>query len=60
VQTAYLLGDNRETIAREFGPLQSITDNFPKYVVTLDERWSDSVDGIRRLHLADFLLEKGL
>jgi predicted AAA+ superfamily ATPase len=56
IQTAYLLGDNRETIEREFSPLKSIDDNFPKYVITLDERWSDSIDGIRRLHLADFLL----
>jgi predicted AAA+ superfamily ATPase len=56
IQTAYLLGDNRETIEREFRPLKNIGDNFPKYVITMDERWSDSVDGIRRLHLADFLL----
>ncbi|MDR3285042.1 MAG: ATP-binding protein, partial [Treponema sp.] len=59
VQAAYLLGDNRETIEREFGPLKRIDDNFPKYVVTLDERWSDSIDGIRWLHLADFLLGDG-
>jgi predicted AAA+ superfamily ATPase len=57
VQASYLLGDSKETIAREFGPLKKIDDNFPKYVISLDERWSDSVDGIRRLHLADFLLE---
>jgi len=55
VQAAYLLGDNPETLRREFSPLQAIRDNFPKYVVSLDERWSDSVEGIRRLHLADFL-----
>jgi predicted AAA+ superfamily ATPase len=55
VQAAYLLGDNTETIEREFEPLKRIDDNFPKYVVTLDERWSNSVEGIRRLHLADFL-----
>jgi predicted AAA+ superfamily ATPase len=55
VQAAYLLGDNRETINREFGPLKGIDDNFPKQVVSLDERWSDSVEGIRRVHLADFL-----
>jgi predicted AAA+ superfamily ATPase len=60
IQAAYFLGDNREVINREFGPLKSIDDNFPKYVITLDERWSDSIDGIRRLHLADFLLGTSL
>jgi predicted AAA+ superfamily ATPase len=60
IQAAYLLGDNRETIEREFGSLKEIGDSFPKYVVTMDERWSDSVDGIRRLHLADFLLKTEL
>ncbi|GHT75068.1 hypothetical protein FACS1894124_5870 [Spirochaetia bacterium] len=56
VQAAYLLGDNQETIEREFGALKGIQDNYPKYVVSMDERWSDNIDGIRRLHLADFLL----
>jgi predicted AAA+ superfamily ATPase len=58
VQAAYLLGDNRETIDREFGPLKSIDDNFPKYVVSMDERWSSNIDGIRRFHLAEFLVKQ--
>jgi predicted AAA+ superfamily ATPase len=56
VQAAYLLGDNQETIDREFGAFKGIQDNYPKYVVSLDERWADNIDGIKRLHLADFLL----
>ena len=36
VQVAYLLA-SEETIAREFGAYDSIRDNFPKYVVSLDE-----------------------
>ena len=36
VQVAYLLADDT-TIKREFGALESIPDNFPKYVVTMDE-----------------------
>ncbi|WP_026043561.1 ATP-binding protein [Treponema primitia] len=56
VQAVYLLGDNKETIDREFGAFKGIQDNYPKYVVSLDERWSDNIAGIRRLHLADFLL----
>jgi predicted AAA+ superfamily ATPase len=57
VQAAYLLGDNNEAIDREFTALKNIDDNFPKYVVSMDERWSENITGIRRLHLADFLLK---
>lgn len=36
VQVTYLLASN-ETIQREFGAYDNIRDNFPKYVVSLDE-----------------------
>ena len=36
VQAAYLLASD-ETIRREFGAYDGIRDNFPKYVVTMDE-----------------------
>ena len=36
VQVAYLLADE-STVRREFGALLEIKDNFPKYVVTMDE-----------------------
>lgn len=52
---AYLISDEK-TREREFGNLMTIQDNYPKYVVSLDEfnRGSD-VEGIIHLHLADFL-----
>ncbi|GGJ82091.1 ATP-binding protein [Parabacteroides faecis] len=55
VQVAYLISDEK-TREREFGNLMTIQDNYPKYVVSLDEfnRGSD-VEGIIHLHLADFL-----
>lgn len=55
VQVTYLLVDEK-TREREFGNLMAIQDNYPKYVVSLDEfnKGSD-VEGIQHLHLADFL-----
>ncbi|NLC43452.1 MAG: ATP-binding protein [Clostridiales bacterium] len=56
VQVAYLLA-SEETINREFSSYDSIRDNFPKYVVTLDE-FDMSRDGIKHRNVRDFLLEK--
>jgi hypothetical protein len=51
----YLIADEK-TREREFGNLVNIPDNYPKYVVSLDEfnRGSEVV-GIAHLHLLDFL-----
>ena len=54
VQVAYLLAAD-ETIAREFGAYKSIRDNFPKYVVSLDE-FDMSRNGIKHRNIRDFLL----
>ncbi|MDR3283991.1 MAG: ATP-binding protein [Treponema sp.] len=56
VQVAFRISDE-ETARREFGGLERIDDNFPKYVVTLDDylpAYSES--GIRCVHLKDFLM----
>lgn len=54
IQVSYLLA-SEETIKREFGAYDSIRDNFPKYVVTLDE-FDMSRKGIKHKNLRDFLL----
>ena len=54
VQVAYLLA-SEETIQREFGVYESIRDNYPKYVVTLDEL-DMSQKGIKHRNVRDFLL----
>ena len=56
VQVAYLLASD-ETVAREFGAYDSIRDNFPKYVVSLDE-FDMSRNGIKHRNIRDFLLAK--
>ncbi|KAA6313549.1 hypothetical protein EZS27_035696 [termite gut metagenome] len=59
IQVAYKL-DSEQIIEREFSVLQSINDNFPKYVVTMDEFWKENIDGIKHLHISDFLQMKSL
>ena len=54
VQVTYLLASD-ETIQREFGAYDNIRDNFPKYVVSLDE-FDMSHNGIKHLNVRDFLL----
>ena len=55
VQSSYLIGDDT-TRQREFGNLKVIANNYPKYVVSLDEWTSGSnVDGIMHIHLGEFL-----
>lgn len=41
---------------REILNLAEIKDNYPKYIVTLDELATGNVDGIKIVHLKDFLL----
>lgn len=53
VQVAYLLA-SEETVQREFSSFDGIRDNFPKYVVSLDE-FDMSRDGIKHRNIRDFL-----
>ena len=60
IQGTYLLHDDA-TIKREFGNLQAIKDNYPKYVVSLDEFYQEGdYEGIKHLSLNDFLLKRDL
>lgn len=54
VQVTYLLA-SEETINREFGVYTNIRDNYPKYVVSLDE-FDMSQNGIKHRNIRDFLL----
>ena len=55
LQVSYLLAAP-ETIEREFGVYQNIRDNYPKYVLSLDE-FDMSRNGIIHQNIRDFLLE---
>ncbi|MCL1791922.1 MAG: DUF4143 domain-containing protein, partial [Peptococcaceae bacterium] len=54
VQVTYFLA-SEETIQREFGAYEPVRDNFPKYVVSLDE-FDMSREGIKHKNIRDFLL----
>lgn len=55
IQVAYKL-ESEETVKREFSPLQEIADNYPKYVITMDELWKENLGGVEHLYIVDFLL----
>ena len=54
VQVAYLLASS-ETIEREFTSLEKIDDNYPKYVISMDE-FDMSRNGIKHINIIDFLM----
>jgi predicted AAA+ superfamily ATPase len=56
VQVAYKL-ENEATVHREFSPLLAVSDQYPKYVVTMDEFWKEDVEGVKHLQIQDFLLD---
>ena len=49
--------DNR-IFDRELTPLKKINDNYPKYILTLDDDLDDDFDGIKKINVLDWLLEK--
>lgn len=55
IQVSYKMTE-QNTIDREYKPLLAIRDNYPKYVLTMDPHWHDTIEGIKHLHIADFLL----
>lgn len=55
VQVAYKL-ESEQTVVREFSVLSAINDQYPKYVVTMDDFWKDSINGVKHLYITDFLM----
>ena len=49
---------SEETQIREYNRLLEIPDNYPKYVLRTDEFASGNYQGIKTMHIADFLLAK--
>lgn len=54
IQVSYLLASD-ETVEREFSILESIPDNYPKYVVSMDEI-DRGRNGIKHMNIREFLL----
>lgn len=55
IQVALRL-DEQKTIDREFGNLLKIKDNYPKYVITNDQFYGNTFQGIQHLYIRDFLM----
>ena len=49
---------SEKTEKREYERLLEIKDNYPKYVLRTDEFVSGNYEGIKTMHIADFLLSK--
>ncbi len=45
------------TRTRELRPLKSISDNYPKYILTMDQTVFNDYSGIKVVNILDFLLE---
>lgn len=58
IQVTYMLSEP-STIEREFGAFDNIRDNYPKYVISMDEV-DMSQDGIKHLNIIDFLVKDEL
>ncbi len=48
--------ESEKTMKREYERLLSVRDNYPKYVLRTDEFAGGNYEGIRTMHVADFLL----
>ena len=48
--------NSEKTEKREYNRLLEIPDNYPKYVLTTDEFAGGNYEGIKTMHIADFLL----
>ncbi|MFA6681452.1 MAG: hypothetical protein WCS35_05430 [Sphaerochaeta sp.] len=46
----------QKTLERELASLLSVDDNYPKYLITLDEENESDYKGIRIINALDFLL----
>lgn len=57
VQVAYKL-ESQATVEREFSQLIEIEDQHPKFVVTMDDFWRESIEGVKHLYITDFLLSE--
>lgn len=56
-QVAYTVRDEK-TLQRELTALESINDHYPKYILTMDIAPETDYNGIKKINVLDWLLEK--
>lgn len=47
----------KSIIQRELAPLKKVNDNYPKYILTLDDDLDADFEGIKKINVIDWLLE---
>jgi predicted AAA+ superfamily ATPase len=52
------IGGSDSIVERELAPLKKINDNYPKYILTLDDDLDVDYDGIKKINVLDWLLEE--
>ena len=50
--------ENDKIINRELAPLKKINDNYPKYILTLDDDLDADFEGIKKINVLDWLLDE--
>ena len=50
--------EDNKILNRELTPLKKINDNYPKYILTLDDDLDADFDGIKKINVLDRLLEE--
>ncbi len=55
VQVSYTIANSKETEEREYKPLESIKDNYPKYLITTDYLLQKR-NGIKHINLMEFIV----
>ncbi len=48
---------NSSVLERELAPLKKISDNYPKYILTLDDDLDADFDGIKKINVLDWLID---
>ncbi len=51
------MDSNSSILERELAPLKKISDNYPKYILILDDDLNADFDGIKKINLLDWLFE---
>ncbi|MDD3737655.1 MAG: ATPase, partial [Bacteroidales bacterium] len=59
IQVTYMLADEA-VVEIEFGVLESVRDNHPKIVLSMDKHFGSERNGIKWYNLIDFLLTSDL
>ena len=49
---------NNSVLERELAPLKKISDNYPKYILTLDDDLDADFDGIKKINVLDWLIKE--